>query len=458
LRFRFLIIIILLTNEKRRDYKIKIAFKTLGCKVNQYETETLIDLCKEQNYEIVNFKEKADIYIINTCTVTREAERKSKQMIRKAIKKNRMAKIIVTGCSAQSSFKDLKEIEGVHYIVGNEEKKDILDFARRTDNQFPSIHVGSIKNVKKYSTLSKNDPALHTRSLVKIQDGCNNFCAYCEIPYVRGPQRSRKVDDILKEIDLLEEKGIKEVVLLGINLGSYGHDFSNKNISLAKLIMRIIIHCKRIERIRLSSIEVNHIDDELINVIVQYPKICRHLHIPLQSGNDKILKMMNRPYDLTFFSKKINKIRKKMPGISITTDIMVGFPGEDNCSFEHAYQYIKTCEFSKLHVFPYSDRDHCLSRLLSNKINDITKKERINRLLDLSNELLIKYRQKNIGKVKDILIETIKKDKVGAIVSYGMTDNYLRILIRDMIPRKGDLLKVRLKELHDDYILGKILQ
>ncbi|MEA2020868.1 MAG: tRNA (N(6)-L-threonylcarbamoyladenosine(37)-C(2))-methylthiotransferase MtaB [Candidatus Caldatribacteriota bacterium] len=428
--------------------------KTLGCKVNQYETEALLNLFQEQSFQIVNFREKADIYIINTCTVTQEAERKSRQMIRRAIKQNGMAKIIVTGCSAQSCSPELREIEGINFILGNGEKNHILKYLQNTGNNFPVISTKPIKNVKKYDTLSKKHTGLHTRSLVKIQDGCNNFCTYCKVPYVRGPQRSRKPEDILKEIILLSEKGIKEIVLLGINLGTYGHDFSDSSINLAKLILLIIDHCVKIERIRLSSIEIINIDDELIDVFEKYPKMCPHLHIPLQSGSDKILRLMNRPYNLSFFSYNINKIRKRIPKIAITTDVMVGFPDEDENSFNHTYHYIKNIKFSKLHVFPYSDRNECLSNLLINKVDYTVKKMRTKRLLKLSDELFLTFREENIGKVKDILIESVKISQTGNLEAYGITDNYIKVCIPDFHRKKGDMVKVKISGVNKDYMNG----
>jgi len=422
--------------------------------VNQYETEALLNLLQEYNFQIVNFKEKADIYIINTCTVTGEAERKSRQMIRKAIKQNEMAKIIVTGCSAQSYSPELREIEGINFILGNSEKNHILKYLQNTRNIFPVINVKPIKNVKKYDTLSKKHIGLHTRSFVKIQDGCNNFCTYCKIPYVRGPQRSRNPEDILKEIIFLSEKGIKEVVLLGINLGTYGHDFSDNNINLAQLIAHIIDHCVKIERIRLSSIEIINIDDELIDIFRKYPKMCPHLHIPLQSGSDKILKLMNRPYNLSFFSDNIKKIRKRIPKISITTDVMVGFPEEDENSFNHTYHYIKNIKFSKLHVFPYSDRRECLSNLLINKVDYPIKKMRIKRLLKLSDKLFLTFREENIGEVKDILVETVKISQTGNVEACGVTNNYIKVCIPDFYGEKGDLVRVKLSEVNKDCMNG----
>ncbi|MCK4241464.1 MAG: tRNA (N(6)-L-threonylcarbamoyladenosine(37)-C(2))-methylthiotransferase MtaB, partial [Candidatus Atribacteria bacterium] len=341
----------------RKDYFIiKVAFKTLGCKVNQYETEVIFNLFQTAGYRIINFKEKADIYIINTCTVTKEADRKSKQMVRKAIRQNQNAKIIVTGCYAQSNYQDLKKIEGISLIAGNREKNIILQQIDKLNINHTIIKVKPVKYLRKFDNIFKGEISLHTRAWVKIQDGCNKFCSYCKVPYARGPARSRLIEDILKEISNLNSRGVKEVVLLGINLGTYGKDMFDKKVSLSKLIS-LISNFEEIKRIRLSSIELDDINDELMDVFIKCPKLCHHLHIPLQSGDDKILKLMNRPYTTSVFKNKISQIMRKIPDIAITTDIMVGFPREDVQSFNNTYNFVKKIGFAKIHIFPYSDRE-----------------------------------------------------------------------------------------------------
>jgi len=414
-------------------------------------------LCIEKGYEIVNFNETADTYIINTCTVTGEAERKSKQMVRKAIKKNHLAKVIVTGCSAQSCSEELRNISGITAILGNTEKKDVLKCLEKNEIKYPYIEINPIKDLKGYDTLSNTYIKKHIRSLIKIQDGCNNFCSYCKVPYVRGPERSRKPAEIIKEIQILEEKGIKEIVLLGINLGTYQHDFENKERKLPQLIQLIEKNCKHIRRIRLSSIEINHIGNDLIEMFHTSQKICQHLHIPLQSGDDKILKLMNRPYNTSFFKDTVDKVRSAVPGIAITTDIMVGFPGEDNFSMEKAYSFLKKVNFSKLHVFPYSERKECLSQMLPDKVDSLNKKERRNRLLDLSKELNSKYMTENLKNKKYIIIESVKRD-LNEKTAFGITDNYIPVKVDDFRGEKGDMVKVKLIDIEKEHMLGKILQ
>jgi threonylcarbamoyladenosine tRNA methylthiotransferase MtaB len=291
------------------------------------------------------------MYIINTCTVTQEADRKSKQMIRKAIRQNRKSKIIVTGCYAQSNYEELQKIEGINLIAGNGEKSDILKQLEKIDFHDTVIRVKPAKYLKKYDNVLKNkSSSLHTRAWLKIQDGCNRFCTYCKVPYVRGPARSRYVEDILEEVSNLNNTGVKEVVLTGINLGAYGRDIDEGKTSLEKLIS-LISNFKGIKRIRLSSIELIDIDDELLNTLKSCSKFCHHLHIPLQSGDDKILNLMNRPYDTSIFYQKISLIKETIPDIAITTDIMVGFPDEDSNSFCKTVNFIRKICFAKIHVF-----------------------------------------------------------------------------------------------------------
>jgi len=377
-------------------------------------------------------------------------------MIRKAIRQNQNAKIIVTGCYAQSNYQDLKKTERISLITGNGEKNIILQQIDKLNINYTVIRVKPVKYLREFDNIFKGETSLHTRAWVKIQDGCNRFCSYCKVPYVRGPARSRLVENILREIYDLDNRGVKEVVLLGINLGSYGEDLSNKNVNLSKLIS-LIDNFKGIERIRLSSIELVDLDDELLDVFIKYPKLCHHLHIPLQSGDDKILKLMNRPYTTSIFYKKISQIKRKIPNIAITSDIMVGFPHEDDYSFNNTYNFIRKIGFAKTHIFPYSDREKCLATLLSDKVDQKIKKERSRRLLDLSKELSYNFRKKYIGLTANVLIENEIKDKEGKVYSQGITDNYIKVLIPDLTGKKGELVKVQLNQACSDYIISKIL-
>ena len=444
------------TQKKGEVFIIKVALKTLGCKINQYETESIINFFKDKGFQIVDFHQNADVYIINTCTVTQEADRKSKQMIRKAIRQNKKSKIIVTGCYAQSDYEDLQKIEGISLIAGNGEKNDILQQLEKIDLHDTVIRVKPVKYLKKYDNILKNKSnSLHTRSWLKIQDGCNRFCTYCKVPYVRGPARSRSVEDVMEEVSNLSSNGVKEVVLAGINLGTYGRDIDKGKTNLAKLIS-LINNFKGIKRIRLSSIELIDIDSELLNIFKNCSKFCHHLHIPLQSGDNKILNFMNRPYNSSIFYQKISLIKEILHDIAITTDIMVGFPNEDNNSFSKTVNFARKNCFAKIHVFQYSDRKECLAALLPNKVDNRTKKERSKKLRELSNELFYDFQKKFLNSITEILVEDEIKDKEGRIYSRGITSNYIKIIIPDLRGKKGEMVSVKLNKIFSKYIISSV--
>lgn len=373
-------------------------------------------------------------------------------MIRKAIRQNRKSKIVVTGCYAQSNYEDLQEMEGISLIAGNGEKNDILKQLEKIDFHDTVIRVKPAKYLKKYDNVLRNkSSSLHTRAWLKIQDGCNRFCTYCKVPYVRGPARSRSVEDILEEVSNLKNNGVKEVVLTGINLGTYGRDIDKGKTSLAKLIS-LISNFKGIKRIRLSSIELIDINDELFNIFKKTSKFCHHLHIPLQHGDDKILNLMNRPYDTSIFYKKISLIKEAIPDIAITTDIMVGFPNEDSNSFSKTVNFIRKICFAKIHVFQYSNREECLAALLPRKVDNIVKKERSKKLQDLSKELFYDFQKRYLDSIADVLVEDEIKDKEGRIYSRGITGNYIKVIIPDFIGKKGEIVSVRLNQICSNYI------
>ena len=375
-------------------------------------------------------------------------------MIRKAIRKNSKAKIIVTGCYAQSDYEDLQKIEGISLIAGNGEKNDILQELEKNDFHEPVIRVKPSKYLRKYNNILKNkSSSLHTRALLKIQDGCNRFCTYCKIPYVRGPARSRTVEDVLEEVSHLSSNGTKEVVLTGINLGTYGRDIDKGKTNLAKLIY-LINSIKGIKRIRLSSIELMDINDELLDVFKNCSKFCHHLHIPLQSGDDKILNLMNRPYDTSIFYQKISLVKETVPDIAITTDIMVGFPNEDDNSFSKTVSFVRKIRFAKIHVFQYSNRKKCVAALLPNKVDNIAKKERSKKLQDLSKELFYDFQNKFLNSIAEILVEDEIKDEEGRIYSRGITSNYIKVIIPDFTGKKGEIVCVKLNQISSNYVIS----
>lgn len=420
-----------------------VGILTLGCKVNTYESEYVINILKEHNYEIKSFDDVCDIYIINTCTVTNTSDIKSRKMIRNAIKKNPNACVVAMGCFIEAN-KDY-QIEGLDIVLGNKDKSKIVDLL---DEYFTKKE----KIVKLYNDPKSQFEDMYitnfpgrTRAFVKIQDGCENFCSYCIIPFVRGKCRSKDKDKVISEINALVKNGYQEVVLTGIHTGNYGVDLDTNFATLLKELVKI----EGLKRLRISSIEITELTDEVLEVLKTSPIIVDHLHIPLQAGSDEILKAMNRKYDLSYFFEKIKKIREIRPNISITTDVIVGFPGETTELFE---QTIKTCrdlEFAKIHVFPYSERQGTKAMELPNHIESNEKKRRARELLLVSKELEITYANKFLNKQVEVLIE---EDKDG--YSYGHTSNYLHVKINKKL-KHNTFVTVTITKVDYPYCLAK---
>lgn len=420
-----------------------VGILTLGCKVNTYESEYVINILKEHNYEIKSFDDVCDIYIINTCTVTNTSDIKSRKMIRNAIKKNPNACVVAMGCFIEAN-KDY-QIEGLDIVLGNKDKSKIVDLL---DEYFTKKE----KIVKLYNDPKSQFEDMYitnfpgrTRAFVKIQDGCENFCSYCIIPFVRGKCRSKDKDKVISEINALVNNGYQEVVLTGIHTGNYGVDLDTNFATLLKELVKI----EGLKRLRISSIEITELTDEVLEVLKTSPIIVDHLHIPLQAGSDEILKAMNRKYDLSYFFEKIKKIREIRPNISITTDVIVGFPGETTELFK---QTIKTCrdlEFAKIHVFPYSERQGTKAMELPNHIEPTEKKRRARELLLVSKELEIAYANKFLNKQEEVLIE---EDKDG--YSYGHTSNYLHVKINKKL-KHNTFVTVTITKVDYPYCLAK---
>ena len=434
----------------------KVAFYTLGCKVNQYETEGMIDLFKKSDYEIVDFQEKADYYIINSCTVTNQAASKSRKRVRRAKRRNPDAKVVMVGCYPQAFTDEVEEIEEIDYIIGSSGKKNIVELLEKKENE-DNIFLNQLKdfeNINSFEDMHLNQLSERTRANVKIEDGCNQFCSYCIIPYARGPIKSRKSNSIINEIKKLINKGVKEIVLTGTHLGKYGLDRNEKS-QLSKIVEKII-NIKGDFRLRLSSIEVTEVDNKLIELMKKSQKICSHLHLPLQSGSNIILKAMNRPYSVGGFSELINKVRKEIPDIAITTDIIVGFPGESDKDFERTLNFVKEMKFSRLHVFPFSARSGTPAADMEPKIPEPIKKRRRNKLLEINKKLMKKYQSKFFNKVRRVVIEEKRDPQTNMLT--GVTDNYLQILIDEDDKYKNELQKIKiLKSYNYEKSIGKII-
>lgn len=422
---------------------MKAAIHTLGCKVNIYESEYIINILKENGYQIVDFDSKADIYIINTCTVTNTSDKKSEKMIKRARKQNKDAIIIAMGCHAQIKGDNID----ADIIIGNKDKSKIISLIEEYQE-----NKNKIKRIYNLDNISFEDMYIssfnsHTRAFVKIQDGCDAFCSYCIIPYARGPIRSKDPKTVIKEITSLVENGYKEIILTGIHTGKYGKDINYTFEQLLKDIIKI----KNLYRIRISSIEINELTDPILDLIKDNKIIAKHLHIPLQSGSDKILKLMDRKYDLKFYKDRIEKIRKMIKDVSITTDLIVGFPNEDEKDMEDTLKFIKEIKFTKIHTFPYSKREGTKAASMENQIDETIKRKRVKTVLELSDQLEQDFYQSKLNKTEELIIEQTKDGK-----SYGYTSNYIKVEI-DSPLKPNEVISVKINKVNNKKVTGKII-
>lgn len=428
---------------------MKVAIYTLGCKVNLYESEVIMNSFKKRGYEIVDFEDKADIVIINTCTVTNTSDKKSRNIIRQAVKKHENAVIVVMGCYSQVRSADIKEIDGVDIIIGNTKKSKVVSLVEEYLKNKKSItEIDNIMHTD-FEAMELDTFETRTRAFVKIQDGCNNFCSYCIIPYSRGNIRSKEKDDVVSEIKCLVKNGYKEVVLTGIHTGHYGkdkydYDFSDLLSELCKI--------DNLKRIRISSIEITELDSKFIDVLKNNKVIVNHMHIPLQSGCDKTLKEMNRKYDTKYYLDKINLIRSIRPNISITTDLIVGFPNETEEDFNNTLSFLRKVKFSKIHVFPYSRRKGTKADLMDNQIDEQTKHKRVKEVLKLSEELEIEYMNKFTNTDVLVLIEKFEN----GIIS-GHTENYIPVKANGVESDINELLMIHIDKMEYPYLIGNKL-
>ncbi|MGR3765086.1 tRNA (N(6)-L-threonylcarbamoyladenosine(37)-C(2))-methylthiotransferase MtaB [Rossellomorea sp. NS-SX7] len=416
-----------------------VAFHTLGCKVNHYETEAIWQLFKEDGYERVDYDSIADVYVINTCTVTNTGDKKSRQVIRRAIRKNPDGVICVTGCYAQTSPGEIMAIPGVDVVVGTQDRRKMLTYIEEYKQERQPIN--GVTNIMKNRVYEELDvPAFtdRTRASLKIQEGCNNFCTFCIIPWARGLMRSRDPEEVVKQAQQLVDAGYKEIVLTGIHTGGYGEDM--KDYNLAMLLRDLEQNVKGLKRIRISSIEASQLTDEVIEVIDQSNIVVRHLHVPLQSGSNTVLKRMRRKYTMEFFAERLEKLKKALPGLAVTSDVIVGFPGETEEEFMETYNFIKEHKFSELHVFPYSKRTGTPAARMDDQIDEDVKNERVHRLIELSNQLAKEYASGFEDEVLEIIPEEVHDD--GRYVGY--TDNYLKVVFPATEEMVGQLVRVKI--------------
>lgn len=442
------------TNRKRNIMNsIKIAFTTLGCKVNLYDTEAMIELFEQEHYEVVNFDDYADIYVINTCTVTNLGDKKSRQMIRRAKTKNENAIIVATGCYAQVAPNEVAKVDGINIIVGTKNRLEIVQTIQNYINSQSTNVLNTVSDIMKERTfepLSISTLKNRTRAYLKIQEGCNKFCTYCIIPFARGPIRSRLPEDIVKEVQSLANNGFKEVVLTGIHILSYGDDLKTTNlIDIVKRVHSV----DKIERIRFSSIEPLVITDEFIQEIKKLPKVCDHYHLSLQSGSDRILQKMNRKYTTDEYADAVIKLRTNFPDVAITTDIIVGFPTESDEEFIETCDFVKKIALSQIHSFPYSPKKGTKAALFDGQIKNYVKSLRSKSMIKISSELNLDFLNKMINKTMPVLFERNKDNDTYE----GHTTNYISVIVHSPTNIVNCIKNVKMIKIIDGYIFGELL-
>ena len=408
-------------------------------------------LFKRAGYTVVPFEERADVYVINTCSVTSLGDRKSRQIIRRAHRENERAVIAVCGCYAQVAPEEIKAIEGVRVVLGTKERAQIVDYVERALREDGILDgVGDIMQAHTFEDIPLYDSPQRTRAFLKIEDGCENFCSYCIIPYARGPVKSRALSHIRAEAEKLVRAGFHEIVLTGIHLGAYGRDLGGE-VTLADAC-REVLSVAGLRRLRLGSLESLELSPELFALIREDERFCAHLHLPLQAGSDAVLRAMNRHYDTAEFARLIEGVRREVPGIAISTDIIVGFPGETEEMFAESLAFVARLGFSRMHVFPYSRRTGTPAARMTDQVPEPVKKERVHRMQALARKKTTAFEQSFLGETLRVLFET----RVDGVTD-GLTDNYIRVYVADDLP-SGTLAAVRLDRLYRDGVWGSVMR
>ncbi len=434
----------------------RIAFYTLGCKVNQADTASMETIFRTAGYQVVPFSEAADVYLINTCVVTNTGQRKSRQIINRAVRRNPLSLVVVTGCYPQTAPDEVKAITGVDVIIGNQERARIVELV---NSALEDKHTEILDNVQqmtvdtKFEELGVGTETDKTRAFLKIQEGCNQYCTYCIIPFARGPLRSRSLTSIREETAKLVAAGYKEVVLIGIHLGCYGRELTKDGqcVSLYDAV-QAALSVKGVQRLRLGSLESVEVEPRLLQLMATEPRLQRHLHLPLQSGCDKILRLMHRPYDTKRFIELVQQIRTQVPDIAITTDIIVGFPGETEADFTTTLEFVKQCGFAKMHIFPYSKRKGTPAAVMPEQIDDAEKNRRAALLAQVDDELHQRTLAAMIGKEEEVLFE----QPIDNIHMEGLCGPYLRVVVPASAELAGEIVKVKITGVQDDYLIGEI--
>lgn len=419
----------------------KIAFITLGCKVNLYDTEAMAELFTEKGYEVVDFEEYADVYLINTCTVTNLGDKKSRQMIRRAKRINPNSVVVATGCYAQVASEEVAKIEGINIVIGTKNRSEIVETVENYVAENGVVNnVSDIMGEKEFEPLQISRLTNRTRAYIKIQEGCNRYCTYCIIPYARGPIRSRKPEEVVEEVKKLAENGFKEVVLTGIHVASYGLDLGN--ITLADIIEKVH-SVDGIERIRFSSMEPLAIDNEFVARMSKLPKVCDHYHLSLQSGCNRTLKRMNRKYNAEQCAEACERLRNAFPNVAITTDIIVGFPDETEEDFKESLAFAERMKLDKIHTFPYSPKKGTPAAKMKNQISGEVKSQRSKEMIALSDKMNIDFLNNNIGKTVPVLFEDMENG-----FWQGHTTNYIKVLAKSDENLNNKIVDVKLDKIH----------
>ena len=429
----------------------KVSFITLGCKVNQYDSDAMRSLFIRNGYKAAEENENADVYVINTCSVTSIGDRKSRQMVRRIRRKHPGAVIAVAGCYAQLAPDVFVQMGDIDVIVGIQNRSRIVEYVEEASAAKKTLNaVSDIMSVTDFENLSVDaEGEIKTRAFIKVQEGCDNYCTFCIIPFARGKLKSRRQADAVEEIRRLVAKGYREVVLTGIHLGNYGKDLHD-GTSLSTLVTALV-KIPDLLRIRLGSIESVELSDELIDIIKKEPKVCPHLHLPIQSGSDNILKRMNRHYLLFEYKELVQKLRKEIPGLALTTDLIVGFPGETEDNFRETLDTLRELQFAAIHVFPYSPRKGTPAAAYPNQVKPEIKKERVACVQALEKELAEAYRKQFFHKIVHVLVEEEKKG-----VFEGLSDEYVRVFVKDKDVEKGKVYSVRVDSMTADGMIGTV--
>ncbi len=433
----------------------RVAIHTLGCKVNQYDSDAVVDQFRAAGYSIVDFDSQADVYVVNTCTVTSTGDKKSRQMVRRARRQNAEAVIVMMGCFSQASPQAAEDLEEVNLILGTDDRGDVVSLVQNINYDQRQNRVIPLSQIHGFEELWVEQGQGRTRGVLKIQDGCSEFCAYCRVPYARGRSRSRGPEQVLAQAERFAEGGCRELVLTGVHLGAYGHDLKS-NVDLSNITERIAANVS-VDRLRLSSVDPDKISERLLQVMAGQPVVCRHLHIPLQSGSTSVLQRMRRNYTVSDYEQVMRRVRHWLPDAAVTTDVMVGFPGETEVEYQDTMEFVEKMGFSRLHVFPFSPRAGTPAAAMGDQVPKHLRRQRADGLIRKGEEMSAVFHRQFKGKTVSVLVETASNREC-----FGLTDQYVRVQAQagsgQCQPQPGDIVQVAIEETDCSGAAGILLQ